>query len=65
MARLMIVLLVVSACAALVFGAVGNLRRRAPAPHEIVARTGNGTMQRTSFVLLVALIFYVSIWGAA
>ncbi|WP_099827014.1 hypothetical protein [Oceaniglobus indicus] len=31
----------------------------------VSGETGNSTMQRLSFVLLCALIFYVAIWGTA
>ncbi|WP_226779374.1 hypothetical protein [Oceaniglobus trochenteri] len=67
MARLFIVLLFVAILAAMAIGVISAIGRAADAGRTRLAQAemGNGAMQRISFVLLVALIFYVSIWGAA
>lgn len=67
MARFVILLLFGVILAALAIGLVSHLGRAADAGRARLARSdmGNGAMQRISFVLLVALIFYASIWGAA
>jgi len=67
MARLMIVVLFMAVVAGVAFGLTSAIARVADAGRArlVAADLGNGAMQKTSFVLLVALIFYVSIWGAA
>ena len=67
MARLMIVLLFLAILAGLAIGAASAVQRGLRAGRDRVAQAemGNTTMQKLSFVLLVALIFYVSIWGGA
>lgn len=67
MARLMIVVLFGAVLAGIAIGVIATIGRAADAGRARLATVdmGNGAMQKTSFVLLVALIFYVSIWGAA
>ncbi len=67
MARLMIVVLFLAVLAGLAIGAAsmaGSAMRGAKA-RVAQAELGNRTMQKLSFVLLVALILYVSVWGGA
>lgn len=67
MARLIIMLLFLAVLAGLAVGAASSVARAAAAGRARLARIelGNWSMQKTSFMLLVALILYVSIWGAA
>jgi len=67
MARLMIVLLFAAVVAGLAIGTMASLGRVARAGQTRLARAelGDGTMQKLSGILLLALILYVSIWGAA
>ncbi len=67
MLRLLIATLVLAIAVALVSMAVRSLAQTAGAARNRVrsASLGETPMQRLSFVLLVALIFYAAIWGAA
>ncbi|WP_108482551.1 hypothetical protein [Oceaniglobus ichthyenteri] len=67
MARLIIVLLFLAVLMGLAMGVANGVGRMAQAGRAQLARAemGNGTMQRLSGILLLALILYVSIWGGA
>jgi hypothetical protein len=67
MARFLIVTLALAVAALVVFGVVQAVGQAMRVGRDRVMATemGNATMQKLSFVLLCALIFYVSIWGGA
>lgn len=66
MARLLISVVVVAIAAVVVLGLVSGARRMVSSGRSRTAEPGRGVavMKQTSFVLLVALIFYAAIWGA-
>ncbi len=66
MLRLLLATLVLAIATALVSLAVRSLAETVGSvqPRMRLAALGETPMQRLSFVLLVALIFYAAIWGA-
>lgn len=67
MARLIITIAFLVALGVLAYSVTSAIGGAMQAGRERVGRgeLGNTTMQSVSFVLLIALIFYVSIWGGA
>ncbi|WOI55610.1 hypothetical protein [Palleronia sp. LCG004] len=67
MARLVLVAAIVLALWALIVGAESLWRRIASRTGTFAQRSepGDALMRKTSFLILVALIFYVSLWGGA
>lgn len=67
MGRLFLLAGILLAAGAVLMAAIGLVQRAArSARSEIaLAQPGGALMQKTSFLLLVALIVYVALWGGA
>lgn len=67
MTRFVFVAIVLAALAFLAFGAITAVQGllRDGRDRLTTREPGDGIMQKLSFVLLCALVFYVAIWGTA
>ncbi|PZX17771.1 hypothetical protein LX81_01500 [Palleronia aestuarii] len=67
MSRLILAMAVLAVVSSMAYLALSLLRGAASAGRERIERIefGGGTMQKMSYVLLVALILYTAIWGGA
>ncbi len=67
MSRLVLVAAILLALWAVITGGISVLRRLAARTGPALPHSGSkgAMMQKTSFIILVAVIFYVSLWGGA